>query len=232
VVGSDNWSDDGANAPQARGICGSGIIDAVAELYRTGIVSPQGKFQEGTSPNLRKEEGRFEFVLAGESETVSGHAIHINQYDVRQIQLAKAPLYVASRYLLQVFGAKHPDRILLAGGFGSYIDPLKAMLIGMIPDCPVDRVHAVGNSAGDGARIALLNRDKRAEARALLGRIERIELPAQPGFQDQFMLALNFPHMLDPFPHLEGIAPERVVDPAVRRLYGDRPPSFQIMEDD
>ncbi len=232
VVGTEHWSDEGVTgASQARGICGSGIIDAVAELYRVGLVSSQGKFVKDDIPNLRQVDGRTAYILADSSETSAGREIVISQDDVRQIQLAKAPLYVASHYLLQVFGVERPDRILLAGGFGSYIDPLKAMLLGMIPDCPLERVYAVGNSAGDGARIALLNRDKRAEARELLARIERIELPAQPGFQDQFMLALNFPHMMDPYPHLEGIAPERKVDSAVRRLFGDRPPSFRLTDD-
>jgi uncharacterized 2Fe-2S/4Fe-4S cluster protein (DUF4445 family) len=232
VIGSERWSDEELDDDNlARGICGSGIIDAVAELYRTGVVSSKGRFNNESSPNLHDLGGRWAYLLASEEETSLGRGIKINQDDIRQVQLAKAPLYVASRYLLGVFGVERPDRILLAGGFGSYIDPLKAMLLGMIPDCPVDRIHSVGNSAGDGARIALLNRDKRAEARALLDRIERIELPAQPGFQDQFMLALNFPHMIDPFPHLDGIAPERVVDPNVKRLFGDNPPSFELMDD-
>ncbi len=232
VIGTDHWSDDNeTDASQARGICGSGIIDAVAELYRVGLVSSKGKFVKRNAPHLREVDGRMEYMLADPSETTVGREIVISQDDVRQIQLAKAPLYVASHYLLQVFGIERPDRILLAGGFGSFIDPLKAMLVGMIPDCPLDRVYTVGNSAGDGARIALLDRDKRAEARELLARIERIELPAQPGFQDQFMLALNFPHMLDPFPHLDGIAPEREVDPVVKRLFGDQPPSFQVADD-
>ena len=233
VVGSDQWSDeDHDEAALARGICGSGIIDAVAELYRVGIVSSKGKFDAGDdSPLMQRKKRGWEYVLAEASETMVERPIVINQDDVRQVQLAKAPLYVAAHYLMQVFGVERPDRILLAGGFGSYIDPQKAMLIGLIPDCPLDRVHAVGNSAGDGTRIALLNREKRIEARELLERIERIELPAQPGFQDQFMLALNFPHMIDPFPHLDGIAPPRQVDPLVKRMYGNRPPSFRLMDD-
>ena len=228
VIGSESWSDDDqSEVVQARGICGSGIIDAVAGLYRGGIISSKGKFNDsGVTPDLRKTAGRWEYVLADQAQTTVGREILISQDDVRQIQLAKAPLYVASHYLMKVFGVERPDRILLAGGFGSYIDPLKAMLLGMIPDCPIERVHSVGNSAGDGARIALLNRDKRVEARQLLDHIERIELPAQPGFQDQFMLALNLPHMIDPFPHLDGIAPKRDVDPVVKRMFGDQLPEF------
>lgn len=228
VVGSDLWSgDESGEPPLARGICGSGIIDAVAELYRVGLIDAGGQFRpELESPNLRQGDNGLVYILAEADQTTIGREIPITQDDVRQIQLAKAPLYVAAHYLLHQFGLQRPDRILLAGGFGSHIDPLKAMLIGMIPDCPIEYVHAVGNAAGDGAWLALVNRDRRREARELLQRIERIELPAQPGFQDQFMLALHFPHMVDPYPHLEGIAPPREVDPLVARLYGDNIPTF------
>ncbi len=230
VVGSDVWSDDAGSSgehPLARGICGSGIIDAVAELYRVGVVDAGGQFRtELESSYLREGEyGRY-YVLAETHQTTIGREIPITQEDVRQIQLAKAPLYVAAHYLLHEFGLERPDRILLAGGFGSHIDPLRAMLIGMIPDCPLDRVHAVGNAAGDGAWLALVNRDCRQEARDLLRRLERIELPALPGFQDQFMLALHFPHMVDPYPNLAKIAPAREIDPMVARLYGDNVPTI------
>lgn len=229
VIGSDMWSDDAGNGtpPLARGICGSGIVDAVAELYRSGLIDSGGQFRtDVTTPHLRQGENGLSYILAHAHQTTIGRDIPITQEDVRQIQLAKAPLYVAAHYLLHQFGLQRPDRILLAGGFGSHIDPLKAMLVGMIPDCPLDHVHAVGNSAGDGAWLALVNRERRQEARDLLQRIERIELPAQSGFQDQFMLALHFPHMVDPFSHLEGIAPPRAVDPLVARLYGDQIPTF------
>lgn len=227
VIGSEIWSDGEAeDAPLARGICGSGIIDAVAELYRVGVVTPSGKFATDVeSPNLQQGENGLVYVLAEAEQTTIGREIPITQEDVRQIQLAKAPLYVAAHYLLAAFGLEQPDRVLLAGGFGSHIDTEKAMLLGMIPDCPLDRVHAVGNSAGDGARIALLNRDRRREAVDLLERIERIELPVQPGFQDQFVLALHLPHMTDPYPHLEGLGPAREVDPMAARLFGENIPA-------
>ena len=226
VVGSELWSDE-PGAPPARGICGSGIIEAVAELYRLGLVKPDGQFDlSRSSPNLEIDGDKVAYVLTESSLETIGRPIPITQEDVRQIQLAKAPLYVAAKYLLNRFGVERPDRILLAGGFGSHIDPEKAMLLGMIPDCPLDRVHAVGNSAGDGARIALLNRDKRGEAAQLLQRLERIELPAQPGFQDQFTLALHIPHMVDPYPNLEGRSPPRDIDPMVYRLFGDHIPGI------
>ncbi len=226
VIGSELWSDE-PGAPPARGICGTGIIDAVAELYRVGLVRPDGGFDlQKTSPNLVVDGESVSYILTDNSHQTIGRAIPITQEDIRQIQLAKAPLYVAARYLLQAFGRQRPDRILLAGGFGTRIDPEKAMLLGMIPDCPLEQVHAVGNAAGDGARLALLSRLKREEAAALLSRIERIELPAQPGFQDQFTLALYIPHMADPFPSLDGLAPPRGIDPMAARLFGDAVPKI------
>jgi uncharacterized 2Fe-2S/4Fe-4S cluster protein (DUF4445 family) len=226
VIGSDLWSDE-PGAPPARGICGTGIIDAVAELYRVGLLKSDGVFNlEKESPNLHVDGDSVSYILTQSSRQTIGRSIPITQEDIRQVQLAKAPLYVAAQYLLRQFGLERPDRILLAGGFGTHIDPEKAMLLGMIPDCPLDRVHAVGNAAGDGARLALLSRQKREEAEALLKRIERIELPAQPGFQDQFTLALHIPHMVDPYPSLKGLAPPRGTDPMVARLFGDSVPEI------
>jgi uncharacterized 2Fe-2S/4Fe-4S cluster protein (DUF4445 family) len=221
LIGWPDWLPGGDDTPKARGICGSGIIDGVAELFRAGLCGPDGRLRDVPSPNLRRgEEGKpTEYVIAWEHETTIGRDIVITQDDVRQIQLAKAPLYVAAHYLLDAFGLERPDRILLAGGFGSHIDPAKAMLLGMLPDCPLDRVHGVGNSAGDGARIALLNHDKRQEARDILQRIQRIELPIQPDFQDRFMAALYFPHMTDPFPNLAGFAPSREKSDMAERLF-------------
>ena len=228
VIGSDIWSDaEGLETPLARGICGSGIIDAVAEMYRVGLLTSDGKFnREAKSPNMRWEDDGPTFVLAESHQTTIGREIPITPQDVRQIQLAKAPLYVAAQYLLASFGIETPDRVVLAGGFGNHIDPAKAMLLGMIPDCPLDKVHAVGNAAGDGARIALLNRNKRQEAKKLLHHIERIALPAQTDFQDQFMLALYLPHMTDLYPHLDGIAPSREKSAMAERLFGKEVPQI------
>jgi uncharacterized 2Fe-2S/4Fe-4S cluster protein (DUF4445 family) len=229
IIGDERWSDPtGGEGPVARGICGSGIIDGVAELFRVGLIGADGRFKTDTNlPNLKDTENGLGYIIAWANQTSIDRDIAITQDDVRQIQLAKAPLYVAAHYLMSSFGIERPDRILLAGGFGSHIDTKHAMLIGMIPDCPLDHVYAVGNSAGDGARIALLNRDKREEARAILKNIQRIELPAQPGFQDQFIMALNFPHMVDPYPHLDGIAPTRHESPLMKKLFGEEKPTIR-----
>lgn len=162
----------------------------------------------------------MEYVIAWPDETTIQREIPITQQDVRQIQLAKGALFVAARTLLNQLNLQTPDKILLAGGFGTYLDKTKAMLIGMIPDCPLENVYVVGNSAGDGARIALLNWERREEAAKVAARVNRYELPADPNFQQQFMLAMNFPHMSEPFPHIAHLIPNRKVDPLAEKFSG------------
>jgi uncharacterized 2Fe-2S/4Fe-4S cluster protein (DUF4445 family) len=226
VIGVDGWNTDHAEfIGKVKGICGSAIIDGVAELFRTGIVDSRGKFKQGlestSSPKgnrIRKGESGWEYVIAWAEETSIGRDIPMTQQDVRQIQLAKAALFTAARTLLKRFGLQDPDKVILAGGFGSYIDKEKAMLIGLIPDCVLDNVYAVGNSAGDGARIALLNVDKRREIEQVTRNVERFELPTDPEFQNQFMLATSFPHMSEPFPHIAHLIPNRVADPMAKNF--------------
>src|SRR5215204_1979641 len=214
IVGVDEW-----NHGKAKGICGSAIIDSVAELFRAGIVDSRGKFKKGLeSKRVREGEKGWEYVIAWAEETSIGRDIPMTQQDVRQIQLAKAALFTAARTLLKRSGLQSPDKIILAGGFGSYIDKEKAMLIGLIPDCELDKVYAVGNAAGDGARIALLNVDKRDEIDSVTRRVERFELPTDPEFQNQFMLATSFPHMSEPFEHIAHLIPNRVADPMAKNF--------------
>ena len=214
IIGEDGW-----NTGKAKGICGSAIIDAVAELFRTGIVDSRGRFKRGLESNrIRETESGWEYVIAWAEETSIGRDIPMTQLDVRQIQLAKAALFVAARTLLKRSGLQTPDKIILAGGFGSYIDKEKAMLIGLIPDCELDRVYAIGNAAGDGARIALLNVEKRNEIDSVTRSMERFELPTDPEFQNQFMLATSFPHMSEPFEHIAHLIPNRVADPMARNF--------------
>ena len=202
-----------------KGICGSAIIDAIAEMFRVGILDARGRFDPtAQSPRLREGELGKEYVVAWEAETSIGRDIPITLQDVRQIQLAKAALYTAAQILLREAGLDKPDKIVLAGAFGSHIDPTNALILGMIPDCPVDRVYAVGNAAGDGARIALLNRDKRVEAGEVARAIRRIELPVDPDFQNQYMMALNFPHMSDAFPSIAHLIPDNGPDPLAARF--------------
>ena len=220
VIGVDGWNTDHAEfTGQVKGICGSAIIDAVAELFRAEIIDSRGKFKKELSSNrVRKGESGWEYVIAWKDETSIGRDIPITQQDVRQIQLAKAALFTAARTLLKRFGLQDPDKVILAGGFGSYIDKEKAMLIGLIPDCELDNVYAVGNAAGDGARIALLNVEKRNEIDAVTRKVERFELPTDPEFQNQFMLATSFPHMSEPFEHIAHLIPHRKADPMAKNF--------------
>jgi uncharacterized 2Fe-2S/4Fe-4S cluster protein (DUF4445 family) len=220
VIGVEGWNTDHAEFKgHVKGICGSAIIDAVAELFRAGIVDSRGKFKRGLSTNrVREGENGWEYVIAWAEETSIGRDIPMTQQDVRQIQLAKAALFTAARTLLKRSGLQSPDKIILAGGFGSYIDKEKAMLIGLIPDCALENVYAVGNAAGDGARIALLNVEKRTELVSVTRRVERFELPTDPEFQNQFMLATSFPHMSEPFEHIAHLIPNRVPDPMAKNF--------------
>jgi uncharacterized 2Fe-2S/4Fe-4S cluster protein (DUF4445 family) len=190
IIGEEQW-----DTGRPKGVCGSAVLDAVAEMYRAGILNARGKFdmKEGSSRRIRRGKAGMEYVLAFAEETFVGTDIVVTQMDVRQIQLAKGALYVAARTLLNQLGLSAPDKILLAGAFGMYIDKDNALAIGMIPKCERDHIYAVGNSAGDGARIALLNLDKRREANEIAARVTRYELPSDPEFQDQFIRAMNFP---------------------------------------
>src|SRR5688572_28012533 len=220
VIGVEGWNTDHAEFKgQVKGICGSAIIDSVAELFRAGIVDSRGKFKNGLGSNrIRKGANGWEYVIAWTEETSIGRDIPITQQDVRQIQLAKAALFTAARTLLKRSGLQSPDKIILAGGVGSNIDKENAMLIGLIPDRASQNVYAVGNAAGDGARIAWSNVEKRNEIDSVTRRVERFELPTDPEFQNQFMLATSFPHMSEPFEHIAHLIPNRVPDPMAKNF--------------
>ena len=214
IIGEEEW-----NKGKAKGICGSAIIDAVAEMFRAGVIDARGRFKLGLETRrVREGQNGPEYVIAWAEQTSIGRDITISLKDIRQIQLAKGALYVAAHTLLKAAGLERPDKLILAGGFGSIIDKTKAMSIGMIPDLPLEDVYAVGNAAGDGARIALLNVEKRREAAQVARTVRRYELPADPEFQNQFMLAMNFPHMSDPFPHIAHLIPPQEVDPMAKKL--------------
>jgi uncharacterized 2Fe-2S/4Fe-4S cluster protein (DUF4445 family) len=185
------------------GICGSGIIDAVAELYRVGVIDRSGSFRKGVEcPRLRWRDGRAEFIIAWGEETSIGKEITLTQKDIRNVQLAKGSLYAGAKLLMRRLGVERLDRVILAGAFGSWIDPRNAMTLGMFPDCDLKRVNAVGNAAGEGARMALLNREKRREAEEIAKKVNYLELTIEPDFQKEFIEAMPIPHMRDPFPHL------------------------------
>jgi uncharacterized 2Fe-2S/4Fe-4S cluster protein (DUF4445 family) len=189
---------------RAKGICGSGIIDGIAELFRTGVIDASGRFRKDlATPRLRINEERTEFVIAWKHETSIEKDITLTQQDVRNVQLAKAALYTGAKLMMRKLGIDRVEKVILAGAFGSYIDPMKAMIIGMFPDCDPKQVYAVGNAAGDGARMALLNLGKRREADDIAGKVKYVELTIEKDFQKEFLDAMAFPHKKDPFPHLK-----------------------------
>jgi uncharacterized 2Fe-2S/4Fe-4S cluster protein (DUF4445 family) len=190
IIGQDEW-----NTGRPKGLCGSAVIDVVAELLRAGVLDASGKFLSHApeATRLRRTSRGAEYVIAYADETDIGSDLCFTQQDVRHIQLAKGALFVASESLLRQFGMQAPDKILLAGAFGTYIDKANAMYIGMIPAIPLERVFVVGNAAGDGARIALLNVEKRRQAMQVAARLTRHELPTDPDFQASFLRAMRFP---------------------------------------
>ncbi len=208
VIGKEAWHTE---YPQeevgAKGICGSGIIEAIAELFKAGIIKNNGRFNsEIDSKRLKKDaEGRIEFVIAWENETSIGKDITVTLDDIRAMQLAKGALYTGCKILMKRMGIKEVDKVILAGAFGSYIDREASMVIGMFPDCDLKKVVAIGNAAGDGARIALLNKQKRLDVNEIARRIKYVELTVDPDFQTEFMRAMYFPHMKDAFPHIKGV---------------------------
>ncbi len=205
VIGVDAWSDEagfdeGIETVGVTGICGSGIIEAVAELFLAGIVGADGLID----PDLASRSPRigFDGRVASYRLWEGSIAVTVTQTDIRAVQLAKGALYAGARLLMDRLGVDHVDRIKLAGAFGSYIDPKYAMVLGLIPDCRLDRVSAVGNPAGTGARMALARREHRAEVEALVRRIEKIETALEPRFQEHFVHAMALPNGRDAFPHL------------------------------
>jgi uncharacterized 2Fe-2S/4Fe-4S cluster protein (DUF4445 family) len=217
VIGHDSWLTGATDVAAARatGICGSGIIEAVAELRMAGLLRPDGLFEgERETAHLRRRGRTHEYVLVGPEATASGGEIVVTQNDVRAIQLAKAALYAGARLLMRRLGVEQVDRVVLAGAFGSYLSPRHAMALGLIPDCDLTRVTAVGNAAGDGARIALLNRHARREAERLAGWVEHVQIATDPAFQETFVAAMALPHAADAFPHLAGLFPEPLPSPA------------------
>jgi uncharacterized 2Fe-2S/4Fe-4S cluster protein (DUF4445 family) len=216
VIGSPSWSDEAGFAESTKrtgitGICGSGIIEVIAELYLAGIIDADGVIDGTTaarSPRVVADGRTFSYVLHDEGDT----RIVITQNDVRAIQLAKAALRAGIDLLLEHAGLDHVDDIRLAGAFGAHIDPLHAMVLGLGPDCPLEGVRSVGNAAGAGAVRALLSGTLRRELEALARNVTKIETATEARFQELFVGAMAFPHATAPSPHLA-----RLVDLPARR---------------
>jgi uncharacterized 2Fe-2S/4Fe-4S cluster protein (DUF4445 family) len=209
VIGCELWSDDpGFAAATARtgvtGICGSGIIEVIAEMRLAGLVDASGLIgsAEATGSARCLPDGRTHAYLLHDGTAAGGPRILVTQGDVRAIQLAKSALYAGARLLMDALGVDAVDRVVLAGAFGAHISPRHAMVLGMIPDCDLAKVTSAGNAAGTGARIALLNSAARREVEALVTRIHKIETAIEPRFQEHFVAANAIPHATAAFPHL------------------------------
>ncbi len=212
VIGCDLWStEDGFDAQTAQtgitGICGSGIIEMVAEMRMAGIVDGPGLIgsAEQTGSAACFLDGRTNSYMVHDGSATGGPVITVTNRDIREIQMAKAALYSGARLLMDKFGVDKVDRIVLAGAFGAHISPKHAMVLGMIPDAPLDKVTSAGNAAGTGARIALLNRAARKEIEATVHEIHKIETAIEPRFQEHFVNASNIPNAVEPFPILKSI---------------------------
>src|SRR4029077_9030144 len=214
VIGVDAWSDEeafaagiaGVDGLGITGICGSGIIEVVAEMFLAGIVTEDGVIDGGLAARTSRivADGRtFSYVLHEGDGSGSGPRIAITQTDVRAIQLAKAALYAGVRLLMDQLEIDELDEIRLAGAFGSQIDPVHAMILGLIPDCDLARVRSAGNAAGTGALIALLSGAARREIEAVVRRVEKIETAGEPRFQENFVEVMAIPPRTAPNPPLE-----------------------------
>lgn len=211
VIGRDAWRKfSEPHEMKAKGICGSGILDVLAELYSSGVITKTGVFNKKLlkdHPRFRKnaDTGQPEFILAFKEESSIDKDIVITQKDIRQIQLAKGALYAGCKLMVKRMGVEKVDRVKIAGAFGTHVDRTKALTMGLFPDCEIEKIEGVGNAAGDGCRAALLNVKKRSEANWCSRNVEYIELTVEPTFEKDFMEAMQLPHMTDAFPHLEGV---------------------------
>ncbi len=211
VIGKADWHTHIEGKINAKGICGSAIIDVIAEMFKAGIIDKTGKFVMNLETNrVRKDaEGKPEYVLAWAEETSINQDITVTQGDVRALQLAKGALYTGAKLMMQKMGVTKLDRVELAGAFGSHIDREASLTLGMFPDVPIEKVVVVGNAAGDGARMALLNKAKRQEADERARWVEFVEIATEPAFEREFMQAMHIPHMKDRFTNLKKMLEEQ-----------------------
>jgi len=218
VIGRDAWRKfSEPKDMKAKGICGSGILDLLAELYSSGIIAKSGVFNKKAlegHPRFRinPDTKQPEFVLAWAEESSIDKDIVVTQKDIRQIQLAKGALYAGCKLMVNRMGLEKVDKVKIAGAFGTHVDRTKALVMGLFPDCEIEMIEGVGNAAGDGCRAALLNRRKRVEANWCSRNVEYIELTVEGSFQQEFMEAMQLPHMSDKFPHLKGIVPDEILN--------------------
>ncbi len=206
AIGIDMWSDEPGFSEAVQdtpvtGVCGSGIIEVIAEMYLAGIISQDGVVQGSLvekTPRVVADDRTFSYLLYENGDT----KLFITQNDIRAIQLAKAALRAGIDLLVEHAGSPEVHDIRLAGAFGAHIDPTYAMVLGLVPDCPLPGVRSVGNSAGTGAAKALLSRAQRREMEHTVTHVTKIETATEPRFQDLFVAAMAFPHAYAPTPNL------------------------------
>jgi len=217
VIGCALWSDEPGFAAATQrtgitGICGSGIIEALAEMFLAGIIRRDGTIDgalAARNPRIHADGPTFAYTLHAGAVT-----LRITQNDVRAIQLAKAALQAGIRLLMDRMGVAEVERIRLAGAFGSHIDVKYATVLGMLPDCDLAEVSSAGNAAGTGARIALLDRRARRTIESLVRRVEKVETAVEPKFQAHFVEAMAIPHRTAPYPHLARVVDLPAAEPA------------------
>ncbi|MDG1936042.1 MAG: ASKHA domain-containing protein, partial [Paracoccaceae bacterium] len=212
VIGSELWSDEdgfeeATSAIGVSGICGSGIIEAIAELRLSGLMDESGLLgsAEATGTSRMIPDGRTFSYLIHDTSAIDGPVVTVTQGDIRAIQLAKSALYAGARLLMDEMGVDVVDRVVLAGAFGAHISSKHAMVLGMIPDVALEKVISAGNAAGTGARIALCNIKSRAGIEKIVRQITKVETAIEPKFQDHFVAANAIPHKTDIFPELNKI---------------------------
>ncbi len=218
VIGRDAWRKfSEPKDMKAKGICGSGILDVLAELYSSGVIKKSGIFNKKAlkdNPRFRRnpDTDQPEFVLAWADESSIDKDIVITQKDIRQIQLAKGALYAGCKLMVIRMGLDKVDTVKIAGAFGTHVDRAKALTMGLFPDCEIEKIKGVGNAAGDGCRCALLDVKKRVEANWCSRNVEYVELTVEPNFEQEFMEAMQMPHMTDEFPNLRGVVRDEILD--------------------
>jgi uncharacterized 2Fe-2S/4Fe-4S cluster protein (DUF4445 family) len=179
-----------------RGICGSGLIDLVADLYKVGFIDRSGHLVAGTTERIRERDGLLEFVLVPAARSETGSEIEVTQADLTNLLSAKAAIYAGAEVLARAIGLdfREVERVYIAGGFGNYIDREKAISIGLIPDMPVEKVRFVGNTSILGADLGLLSESTWQELRTIAESVTYYDLINYPNYYDEFLAARFIPH--------------------------------------
>lgn len=208
-IGCDIWSNEPGFLEATKdtgitGICGSGIVEAIAEMFLSGLMTRDGVIPDHREKCARVVENdrTFSYVLYPATDQTHGQPVVITQNDVRAIQLAKAALRAGIDLLMEHAQVQEVDTVRLAGAFGAHIDPVYAMILGLIPDCTLPQVQGVGNAAGSGAVRMLISREQRLEIEEIVQTVDKIETATEPRFQQLFVDAMAFPHATSPTPHL------------------------------